>query len=381
MICMVCYLMPPMYGGAGAQALRLAQELKKKGSDVTALTARFDGAHPRRESNEGVAIHRLGTPWLKPLRAFFFSLLVARELIRQRKNFEIVHIHGAYLRIIPIVFVARKLGLPCIVKMSMYGTDDPETIRRRRFGRLLLRSLASVDAVVSISSELTAAYRRSGLPPENFVEIPNGVDTGRFRPAAADDRARIRDRLGFPESARVAVFTGAVQRRKGVDILLAAWRLVCNNHSDALLVLVGPLDEMEEDARAELIRVLETSERTIAAGFRTDVEDYLRASDVFVLPTRMEGLSNAVIEAMACGLPSVASNIGGNTDLVDHGKTGFLFDVDDTEELARRIGELFDDTDMREQFGRRAREKAEADFSIEQTAKRYADLYNRLARS
>ncbi len=380
MICMICYLMPPMYGGAGAQALRLARELKKSGFDVCALTARHEPDHPRRESIDGIPIRRLGLTWCGTLRAFFFSLCAACELIRQHKNIEVVHIHGAYLHIVPIIFVAKKLGLRWIVKMSMYGTDDPETIRRRRFGGLLLRSLASVDSVVSISGELTAAYQRSGLPPGHLVEIPNGVDTGRFRPAAADERTRIRDRLGLPQNARVAVFTGAVQRRKGADILLSTWRSVCENDSEALLVLVGPLDEMEQDGRAELTRALETSERTITTGFRANVEDYLRASDVFVLPSRMEGLSNSVIEAMACGLPSVACNIGGNTDLVDHGKTGFLFDVDDTDELARRISELFDNTDMRKQFGRRGREKVEADFSIEHTAKRYADLYNRLAR-
>jgi glycosyltransferase involved in cell wall biosynthesis len=377
---MVCYLMPPLYGGAGAQALGLARELTDMGIKVCALTARLERGLKRRETVGGVQIHRLGVPAAGPLRAVIFSISAAMELIRRRKGIKVVHIHGAYLHAVPIMFIARRLGIQCIVKMSMHGTDDPETTRRRRLGKLLLHSLQSTDAVVSISSELTAAYRKSGLPPGHLMEIPNGADTTRFRPSSQDERAAIRDRLGLPRNALITVFTGAVQRRKGVDTLLRAWKPVSEKHPEALLILVGPVDEMEQDAEKELTTALKTSEHTTAVGFRENVEDYLRASDVFVLPSRMEGLSNSLIEAMACGLPAIAGNISGNTNLIDHGANGYTFETGDTDELARRIEELFDNPETRERMGRLGRAKAESEYSIKRTADMYRSLYDRLSK-
>ncbi len=370
--------MPPMYGGAGAQALSLAKELTKNGFDVSALTARLDPSHPRHEIFDGVNILRLGSPRPRRLASLLFFLNAAWQVFRRRREIEVVHLHGAYMGIIPVLFVAKRFGIPCVVKMSSMGTDDTESIGRRRFGACLLRSLSSADAVVGISRELSASYRRSGLPPHRLVEIPNGVDTNRFRPTAEDERRHLKRKLGLSENGPMVVFTGVVRIRKGIDTLVSAWRMVVQKHSDASLVLVGPIDEIESTARTTLLRRLEESPGTVVTGFKPEVEDYLRAADIFVLPTRMEGLSNALIEAMACALPSIASNIGGNADLVDDGETGILVDVDDSEEWGRRICELIDDPEAGKQIGNRAREKMVAGFSIETTAKRYNDLYGSL---
>jgi glycosyltransferase involved in cell wall biosynthesis len=367
-----------MYGGAGAQALRLAIELKKNKLDVSALAAHLDPRYPRNETIGGVDIHRLGTPRPKRLASFFFFLSVAWHVFQHRKEIELVHIHGAYMGIIPVLFVAKRLGIPCVVKMSSMGTDDPESIGRRRYGACLLNSLGSADAVVGISRELSAAYRRRGLPPDRLVEIPNGVDTDRFRPADEKERRRLRQKLGLSLDGPLVVFTGVVRVRKGIDTLLSAWRFVARKHPDASLVLVGPVDEMEPADRTTLLRSIEESPGTVVPGFKREVEDYLRAADIFVLPSRVEGLANALIEAMACGLSSIASNIGGNADLIEDGATGILFDAGNSEELGRRICDLIDDPAERERIGIRARESMVAGFSIESTAKRYEDLYSGL---
>ena len=185
-IWMISYLAPPLYGGAGTQALRLAKRLQDRGISVSMLTARHSPDLPAQQSLLGVPIHYLPVLRTDRLRAFSFSLAVAWYLHRHRRLYDIIHIHGAYWRMLPLLLVAKLAGKKSVVKMTQMGTDDPFTIRQRQFGSVLLGAMATADTVVATTDELAGSYAQAGLPSDRLVRIPNGVDTNVFSPVASE---------------------------------------------------------------------------------------------------------------------------------------------------------------------------------------------------
>jgi glycosyltransferase involved in cell wall biosynthesis len=310
-------------------------------------------------------------------------MLAAGYLLWHYRHYDIVHIHGAYWRILPLLSAARLVKKKSVVKMTQLGTDDPLTIRGRRFGRVLYRALALADVVVSTSRDLTSSYHRSSLPPNKLVQIPNGVDIALFHPPDGDMRREIRLQLDLPQSAQVVIFVGRVGYRKGADVLLQAWAKVLEQEPDAWLVLVGPVgeDAPTPGVGMSVERMLSDVPQILALGYRADVQNYLHAADVFVLPTRMEGLPNALIEAMASGLPCIASDVGGNTDLIADKENGLLFADGNVGQLTNALLQLLRDHTQRRVLGYRARKSIQAGYSMDRVVKKYMELYHSLLRS
>ncbi len=377
-VCMVVYKFPPLYGGAGRQALRLAGHLKRRGISVLILTARARRELLPSETLDGIPVVRLPVFGFGRMRPMSFLLAASWHLIRHGRPYDIFHVHGAYLRIVPVVAVARLLGKIVVVKMTLQGSDDPASSAKRRLGVLLRWALERVDAVVSISSDMTAVSRANGLPEGKLVQIPNGVMTDSFHPVATDERERFRTGLGVPHDAEVAVYVGFVGRRKGADTLLYAWERVVRRRPKAFLLLVGPLREDASEGEPSMQTLVSTSARTLALGETENVDECLKASDVFVLPSRSEGLANALLEAMSTGLACIASNIAGMGDVIQDGHDGLLVPPGEPELLADSIVGLFEDRAKRSEFGRLARRKIIDEYSIDAVADRYAGLYQRL---
>ncbi len=377
-ICVISFRWPPVYGGSGTQAQRLAPYLLRRGVAVTALTARHDAALAAREELDGVPVIRLPVAGGPRLRAAGFFLSAAAQLLRHARRFDVILVLGAYLRTAPIVAAARVLGKPVVVKMTSLGTDDPSSSRRRRLGRVLLGALRRADAVVSVSKDMSEVYRRSGLPESKLFDIPNGVATGVFSPSRPEQKRVLRERLGLPADGEIVVFVGPVRYRKGIDTLFAAWPDVVRRRAKACLVLVGPVVEDAPDGLPAVKSLLSTAENTLFRGKRDDVEDYLRAADLFALPTRLEGSPNALLEAMACGLACAAGRVPGTEQLVENGRSGSLFEPGDAAGLADAIVELFEDPVKRRDFGERARQRIVEKYSMDSVADAYAALYRRL---
>jgi glycosyltransferase involved in cell wall biosynthesis len=142
------------------------------------------------------------------------------------------------------------------------------------------------------------------------------------------------------------------------------------------LVVVG--DGPEREALEQLSRSLAIDEIVDFIGIVDDVAPYLRDADVFVLPSHAEGLSNALLEAMAVGLPVIVSNVPGNVDVVEHGRTGLVFEVDNASELAASLARVLRDDDLRNLLGAGARGSVEESYSLQAVAGRYIELYDEL---
>jgi glycosyltransferase involved in cell wall biosynthesis len=239
---------------------------------------------------------------------------------------------------------------------------------------LIRRGLERLDYIVAVSAQVEAELVGYGLSPERIVKIPNGVDLRRFCPA--ESREAIKRSLGL--RGQIVTFTGRLDPQKGVVSLLHAWQAVAKLRQDASLLVLGK--GPQEIELKDLAQHLDLSARIIFCGEQPDVLPYLQASDIFVLPSVAEGMPNALLEAMACGLPCVATRIGGNEELITDGINGLLVDPHDPSGLSRALMGLLDHSAEAARLGREARRTIETTYSMARVADDYVRLYQTMLR-
>ena len=227
-----------------------------------------------------------------------------------------------------------------------------------------------VDGIVVNSRAVARELAEDGVPASMVRLACNGLDTTRFR--------REGERAALPWSDGTAVVIGvvcALRREKGLDILMEAFRKVKLARLGVKLVIVGSgpmLAELQAGGDADC-----HLEPAVA-----DVAPWLRAMDIFVLPSLSEALSNSLMEAMGCGCCAVASDTGGNPELVQDGQTGLLFPVGDADALAACLVRLLDQPDYRLRLGVHAERRMQQHFTREQAARAMGGIYQEfLARS
>ena len=242
------------------------------------------------------------------------------------------------------------------------------------------------DKVHKIQNKTRGMMRDMGVKTRIEV-IPNGVNLQRYSPERnPDEAAGIRERLGIPGDAPLVATVGAVMPRKGSDLLLEAWRRLIETLPDAHLLFVGPRKDLEHPDLGgfsmRLERLAQDSGRpgqVHFVGMADNVEAYLHAADVFVLPSRREGTPNSVLEAMACGVPVVVTPfLGLSQDLGRQGEHYLLADFS-PEALAHTIGELLQDPEQRRQLAGSALQWIRQTMDLETSLDRYAALYREIA--
>lgn len=371
-ILMISQRFYPGTGGVQRQALQLAQRLRSQGVEVAVVTAGRPGL---------TAFERLGTlPVYRTARPRegYVGLAVSMAslfafLLRRGRWFDLFHIRQALFAAFVGVLAGKLLGRPAVVTVTGSGASGSvATLRSRRSGPALRRVIAHADAVVSLSAESTEELATIGIR-RTVVSIPNGVDTAHFRPAT--DRRALRRRLGLPPGP-IVFHAGRLSPEKGQDVLVEAWPQVTGSHGDALLLLAG--DGPERAALHAAVRRLGVADRVCFLGDVPDVAPYLAASDVFVLPSRAEGMSNALLEALATGLPCLASAVGGNQAVIAPGENGLLSPPEDARELAAGLRALLSDGALRARLAVAARQTAERRFSLDSVADRHRALYTSL---
>jgi glycosyltransferase involved in cell wall biosynthesis len=357
-------------GGAQRQAKLLAREIAARGLPTVLLnqSSRLR-ARDRRRGEDGVNAVALPVIRRAPRASFFLSFLVWATMNRRR--FAVIHAHSTAAGL-TAGLVGRLIGKPVIVKVT--GMQAVSALARGGPGWALRRYILdrTADALVAVSRDMMAALSMIGVARGRRVLIPNGVDLG--PPAAPAPRAAKQEWLDGGDGA-VVLYVGRLEEVKGVRRLLAMWKALPGRDT-ATLVLVGdgPLrDELEGETVAQ---GLDRSVRFL--GTQTDVTPFYLIADLFVLPSASEGLSNALLEAMAARLPVIASDVGGNRDVIEDGVSGFLVNWDDPARVAPLVARLLDDAELRGRLGEAARRRA-SHFSIAAVAERYCALYHRLA--
>jgi glycosyltransferase involved in cell wall biosynthesis len=218
------------------------------------------------------------------------------------------------------------------------------------------------------------------VPSDKLVLLGNGVDLRRFRPSA-DDRRRRQVRAGFGIDDDVVV-AGTVARlvwQKGFRELFAAAERLRDTQRDVVFVVVGGSDPDKADAiPPDQLEVARRRGRIVFAGSRDDVENIYAAFDLFVLPSHREGFPRSAMEAAACGLPVIATDIRGCREVVSDGQSGLLIPLRDPERLASAVEKLVDAPALRRQMGSAGRRKAEAEFDDRAVVSKTLEAYERV---
>jgi len=279
---------------------------------------------------------------------------------------------------IEAVLAARAARVPVTVHSEHgYEVDSLTGLpyRRRAFRRA---AYALADAVFTNSRELREYHaRQAWIAVERLRVIYNGVDTVRFaqRPAV---RLGKRQELGLPADSLVLGSVGRLVSIKDHATLLKAASIVASQGANIRLIIVGA-GPQRDALQKQIAADAHLGDRAVLTGASDSIPELLNAMDVFVLPSLGEGMSNTVLEAMASALPVLATRVGGNPELIDDGRTGFLFSPGDVAGLAQRLQTLVHDQIMRQAMGTAAREHVVSHFSLERMIAEYRNLYRELA--
>lgn len=369
----------PSIGGLERQALRLANELISRGVDVEVLTPRYND-WKKKEIVGLVRVTRFPVTASPHCHGhyrskWFYFLSLSYALWQKRINFDVIHVHQALFAAAFSVIAAKILRKKVIIKVSGSGPTGNMSFLNNVFaeGRLMIRAMRHADAVISLSRETTEELLANGFLQERIHEIPNGVPVEEFTSHG------MKDAFDLPVHADepfVAVYVGRVsQEQKRVDILIKAWAGLVANRNNVLLRIVG--DGPDLPMISGLVKELKLERHVELLGFREDVKELLKSSDCFILPSITEGMSNALLEAMCCGICSLASRIGGNVDLIDDGVTGVLFDLNE-QDLLDALNKVATDRKTRDLLGSNAQRKVRENNSFEVIAPRYIRLYEML---
>jgi glycosyltransferase involved in cell wall biosynthesis len=260
------------------------------------------------------------------------------------------------------------------VVYTAHGARTSARRSTRRFQRLGL-----VDRIVFVSEDARRVALAAGAVHEGagVSVVVNGIDVASYA-RDAQTRRRIRAQLGLPDEAPVAGIVARLTAAKDHVNLFDAFVRLRAPHPRARLVVVGDGELRDDLHRA--VRERGLADAVVFTGRRDDVADVLSAFDVFVLPSSTEGLAVTLLEAMAAGLPVVATRVGGNGEVVVDGETGLLAPPRDSGALAACLGQLFADPARGARYGARGRARARARFGVEAMAARYQEIYEGLAR-
>jgi len=358
-------------GGTEYGVLKVIQGLGEELFDHRVCATRgFDPGLARRQQLDG-KVCAAG----RQDQRFQFPLF---RLARIMKAYRPHIVHSRNWGAIEAIPAARLAGVPVVVHSEHgYELDMLGGLPGRR--RLLRRALyAWADAVFTVTGELRSYHaQQAWVSCERIRVIHNGVDTRRFAPRP-ELRADLRQRYGLPVNGFVVGAVGRMVPIKDHATLLKAAEAMAARGADVHVVLAGTGPELERHQRYVADSALAGRVRFLGAC--DDIPAVLNALDVFVLPSISEGMSNTLLEAMASGLPAVATRVGGNPVLIEEDRTGWLFPPGDVPELTARLECLARHAGLRGELGAAARERAISHFSFERMIRDYRNLYLELAR-
>lgn len=373
----------PEVNGAILQCMRVISILKNQAL-FNVLTSTNDIKKVEKNKVGGITVERVFLNHSK-IQNIIHIIKTSIFLVRNRNQFDIVHLHGFSLRSIVTIFWSKILNKKIIIKMTSVGHDDPDFIFKR--GKLLYYFYLMADAYIGISPAFYNIYSNAGLANGKYHNIPNGVDAIEFTPVKNDkEKNEIREKLNLPKDIKLIIFVGHFSYRKSPDHLLEAWlKYIESSDINTGIVFIGRTNQDRFEIDNEVVDFIKSStekyiDKTIF--FREDIypiDEYYKACDVYVLSSSSEGLPNSLLEAMSCALPIVSTRIKGITDwIIKHNYNGLMYEYGDIDELHSLLENILDDSNLRENLGLNARKTVREEFAISNTANKINKLYRSL---
>jgi glycosyltransferase involved in cell wall biosynthesis len=409
-LCLASPVFFPTYGGSQLRFLRYIPGLTKRNIDIRIVTgtptaqdvtadqgneawaASPIGAILPAQNLNGVPVTRVRLPDKGGLRRGFYYLRTVARLCRTQPPDVLQLVGTLRFNAVPWLIRLRAMGIPSVYSVTITSklSDNSKASIRHRLSMRRARNRAlfnSLDCIIVNNSIMRTLMEDAGVRTRIEV-IGNGVDLQRFHPAdRLGEAMQLRNTLGIAQDEFMITTVGAVMPRKGSDILLAAWIRLLKNIPETHLVYVGPRKDLEHpDLKAFSARITDLANSSGArehvhfVGLVDNVESYLQASDLFVLPSHREGLPNSVLEAMACGAPVVITPfLGLSTDLGRSDEHYLLADFS-PDSLAEKMQSVLQSPELGKRLSRLGLQWIEQTMDLNRSLDRYADLYRELAR-
>ena len=367
----------PVIGGSEKQALEISRALVKRGVKVTALTRLRPGL-PAGETVDGVVIKRLACPGSGALNSAVFLLKSFFWMLANRASYDAVHVHLASSPAVGAAAAGRLTGKRVVVKLGGgKGVDEISLSQRTFLGRLKLAFFRAARPELLVMN--TEVYEwLKGEPAYagfNLRRFRNGVDTGRYTPPLYNEKINAKAAVGL-DNTPVFLFVGRLSPEKRVKEFVEAWSEIMQEGAAPpriRLVIVG--GGPEEAALRRAVADFGLAQSVLLTGPKDDLLPYYRAADVFILPSISEGLSNSMLEAMACGVAVMASRVGGAREAVAPGVSGCLFAPLNRAELKDCIRTFVADPGLALRMGEQARRTAVEKYSMARVADELLAIY------
>lgn len=399
----ICMIVPSFdrIGGYERQAFSMCLAYQRMGKHPYIVTQNM-GNLPCYEIREGIEIYRF-YPFFQKITYTYERELEKLFAVELAGQVDIVHCHAFDFTAGWAIRIASAYKIPTLVKVA---TEQDvvmfqEKIKQKhsRLKRVLkklvnqkttekqrdddnagfkdaLNNLMKATRFISLNSNIKKELMAAHAAEQKILTLPNGVDVQHYRPATLDEKQRLKQKLGFENKPYLITYTGRFEERKRVTDLIIAWHRIAKQFPQHHLILVGAGNEME--ACQSQVRSLELSNRVTFVGEVQNVEDYLKITDCYVFPSRLEGMPNVVLEAMACGLPIISTTIPGIVEIIQDGKTGLLVPPMDADALTKALTDILGKPEMARWLGKAAREEALRNYSFDHLGKSYFEIYQNL---
>lgn len=311
-------------------------------------------------------------------------------LWKHHKEVDLFHFHVLWWGSLIAALEAKLLGIPTIYESVLLGADNPGAISSEQLGSLKLRLFHCFSKILAISQTIADDFLNHAFQENNVSVIMNCVDLDLFTPPKNNaEKVSLRNTFPIDEASKVLLFVGSVSERKGLEILLKSLKRLCGDYSGLVLLVVGPKDASENPSISpEYTRQIEDLINSLSdqvkIEFRGIMHDPLelskiyRIADIFVFPSRQEGLGNVVLEAMASGLPVVSSDLPVLKNVIRPGENGLVFPVGDVISLKENLQLLLSDSALCEKMGANAKYLVNQQHSFTEWQSRITKLYQDL---
>lgn len=365
------------YGGPGMNAFRLYSKATPNQVELTLVHGLTD--HERLNLFREQRMLSSLTP--SPRSQMEFIARGRRWISENSTRFDVFHgLQGFELTVQPAL-AARKRGLPAVVKLASHRSDlagKPGWKALLRFAERRRVRIRQLDAIIAISGAIAEELLEYGVPEDKIARIPNGVDTDLFRPRPENEQPRLRESLGLLDIPTV-LFVGALVERKNPALLITMVHELRQRGRDVQLVLAGPeLVPAYSSHLRSLVHRYGLESLVTFTGHVHDTASLYAGADLFALPSSNEGMPNALLEAMASGLPSLSTNISGVTDVITDGQNGRILPAT-VGDFTDAVVNYLDDIALYSAHGVAARTRIMSKFSAALVLEQHLQLFRKIA--
>jgi glycosyltransferase involved in cell wall biosynthesis len=363
----------PFIGGLEKNTLNLAASLIQKGIDVKIVTSKFSRSWPRHETLKGVPVCRLPSPRIKGVGALFFLFFLACHLFKNRSRYNIIHAFQIGYTSALAVFAGKMLQKKTVLTLASSGLGgDINRHKRTAWGKLFIVLCCLATRIVILNKTMRDELISISYNDHSSVFIPNGVNLREY--SSAPHNTMIRKKMGLNKD-KIIIYTGRLAPEKGLYFLIHAYAKLHTGIPTKLLILG---DGKELQGLRKIIKHYNAEDRIKLLPAVDEVSDFLQIADIFVMPSQFEGLSNSILEAMACGLPVIATRVEGNIDIIQDGINGILVEPNDEQSLINAITRLLANPDNARALGLKAQMMVQQEYSLDKTVEKYVLLYEKL---